>query len=102
MVVRPPGVWKQLVLIVRVPMLEPWLSALFACMSANMSTCADLHMLPMVQGENAVSTLEVVGFMINLPLALQLEVEKGQQLSVNVQADVQSCIAPNLPSAPAS
>lgn len=53
----------------------------------------------MVQGEKAVSTLEVVGFMMNLPPELQVDVEKGQQFPLKVQEEVQSWIAPKLISA---
>jgi hypothetical protein len=53
-------------------------------------------MFPMVQGEKAVSTLEVVGFMMNLPPELHVDVEKGQQFPLRVQEEVQSWIAPKL------
>ncbi len=36
-------------------------------------------MLPMVQGLKAFSVVDVVGFMMNPPFALQVEVDKGQQ-----------------------
>lgn len=50
----------------------------------------DSQMFPMVQGEKAVSTLDVVGFMMNRPFALQLEVENGQQFPLNEHPEVQS------------
>lgn len=47
-----------------------------------------LQMLPRLQGENCASVSEVVGFMMNLELALHVVVLKGQQGLVNVQPSV--------------
>lgn len=72
----PPGVWKQLVDMALVPIL--------------------VQTFPRVHPEKLLSTDDVVGFIMNLPFALQLEELNGQQLLDRVHPFVQSWIAPNL------
>lgn len=75
--VRLPGCWIQLVVIALVPILE--------------------QIFPSVHPLKTVSVDEVVGFMMNRPLASQEDWAYGQQLPVREQESLQSCIAPNLP-----
>lgn len=49
-----------------------------------------LHIFPSVHPENVCSVVDVVGFMINWPFALHVDVVKGQQEPEREQPDVQS------------
>lgn len=54
----------------------------------NVLVCIPLQMLPIVHGLKATSLVDVVGFMMNWPLALQVDVVYGQQELEFVQVEV--------------
>lgn len=76
MVVREPGATRHDESVTRVPRLE--------------------HTFPKEQGENEVSVVDVVGFMMYRPAAEQVLDERGQHALDKLHPEAQSWIAPNL------